>query len=62
MKRFIYITVVLLLMSISIGCATMTPEQRKEGSDLRSSVGDRPFVGDTGPEGKDLAWYQMHGR
>ena len=62
MKRFISITVVLLLMLIFIGCATMTPEQRKEESDLSSSVGNKPFVGDPGPEGKDLAWYQMHGR
>ena len=47
MKKFIYITVAFMLMLIFIGCfATMTPEQRKETYDLRSSVGNQPFVGD----------------
>jgi hypothetical protein len=56
MKRFIYITVVLMLMLIVIGCfATMTPEQRKETYDLRKSVGDSHFVGDTSPEAKKAA-------
>ena len=49
MKKFIYITVVFMLMLISIGC--VTPEQRKERSDSRESynltegVGNKPFVG-----------------
>ena len=48
MKTFIYITVVLMLMLIFIGCfATMTPEQRKETYDLRSSVGESQFVGNS---------------
>ena len=45
MKRFICITVVLMLMLIFIGCATTTPEQRKETYDLRKNVGNQPFVG-----------------
>jgi len=53
MKKSICIAVAFVLMLISIGCsATMTPEQRKElyeerkETDLRSSVGNQPFVGD----------------
>ena len=45
MKRFICITVVLMLMLIFIGCATTTPEQRKEAYDLRKDVGNSQFVG-----------------
>jgi hypothetical protein len=45
MKKFIYITVAFMLMLVFTGCASMTPEQRKENYDLRSSVGNQPFVG-----------------
>jgi len=46
MKKFIYVTVALMLVLILIGCfATMTPEQRKETYDLRKEVGEEPFVG-----------------
>jgi len=52
-KKSICIAVAFMLMLIFIGCsATMTPEQRKElyeerkETDLRSSVGNQPFVGD----------------
>ncbi len=52
MKKFIYVTVALMLMLIFIGCmATMTPEQRKERYDSRETynltegVGNKPFVG-----------------
>jgi hypothetical protein len=45
MKKFIYITVTFMLMLVFIGCASMTPEQRKEQYDLRSTVGNQPFVG-----------------
>ncbi len=46
MKKFIFIIVAFILMSIFIGCAaTMTPEQRKETYDLRQNVGNQPFVG-----------------
>ena len=54
MKRFIYITVVLMFMLIFIGCATMTSEQRKEGSDLASSVGHRTFVGESSMDARGL--------
>jgi len=52
MKKFIYVTVALMLMLIFIGCvAPMTPEQRKELYDsreinnLKEGVGNKPFVG-----------------
>jgi hypothetical protein len=46
MKKFIYVTVALMVMSIFIGCAaTMSSEQRRETYDLRNSVGESPFVG-----------------
>jgi hypothetical protein len=52
MKKFISVTVGLMLMLIFIGCvATMTPEQRKELRDSRETynltdeVGNKPFVG-----------------
>jgi hypothetical protein len=45
MKKFIYITVAFMLMLIFIGCATMTPEERKESYDLRKDVGNSQFVG-----------------
>ena len=46
MKKLIYITVALMLMSVFIGCfATMTPEQRKETYDMRKEVGNSQFVG-----------------
>ncbi len=62
MKRFIYIIVAFILMLLFIGCfATMTPEQRKEAYDMRASVGNSPFVGESSPGAKDLAWYQMYG-
>jgi hypothetical protein len=52
MKKFIYVTVALMLMLMFIGCvSTMTPEQRKELYDSREinnlteGVGNKPFVG-----------------
>jgi cbb3-type cytochrome oxidase subunit 3 len=52
MKKFIYVTVALMLLLMFIGCvATMTPEQRKERYDSREinnlteGVGNKPFVG-----------------
>jgi hypothetical protein len=48
MKKFIFIIVAFMLMLIFIGCfATMTPEQRQETYDMRSTVGNRPFVGES---------------
>jgi hypothetical protein len=45
MKRFIYITVAFMVMLVFIGCATTTPEQRKETYDMRKDVGNSQFVG-----------------
>jgi hypothetical protein len=45
MKKFIYITVAFMLILVFIGCATMTPEERKEKYDLRKDVGNSQFVG-----------------
>jgi hypothetical protein len=47
MKRFIYLTVVLMIGFMLIGCSGMTAEQRKEEWELRSGVGDSQFVGDS---------------
>jgi hypothetical protein len=45
MKRYIYIPMVLMLVSLIIGCfSTMSSEERKETYDLRN-VGESPFVG-----------------
>jgi len=56
MKKFIYITVALMLMSIFIGCAaTMTQEQRKETYDMRKSVGESTFVGPIGYDAKSMS-------
>ena len=46
MKKFMYITVVFMLLLIFIGCAT-TPEQRKDTYDMRKDVGNSQFVGST---------------
>ena len=63
MKRLISLILFFLMMVfIVIGCfATMTPEQRKETYDLRNTVGNQPFVGDTSPGVRSVAYYQMHG-
>jgi len=45
MKKFIYITVAFMVMLVFIGCATVTPEERKERYDLRKDVGNSQFVG-----------------
>jgi hypothetical protein len=45
MKKFICIAVAFMLMLIFIGCATTTPEQRRETYDLRQDVGNSQFVG-----------------
>ena len=50
MKVFICFTAVLIMMLMSIGCASMSSEERKETYDLRKNVGDRPFVGASSPD------------
>ncbi len=44
MKKFIYTTVVFMLLLTFVGCAT-TPEQRKDTYDMRKDVGNSQFVG-----------------
>ena len=44
MKRYIVIPMVLMLISLFVGCAT-TSEERKEEYELRKSVGNSAFVG-----------------
>jgi hypothetical protein len=48
MKRSIVITLVLILISLFVGCAT-TSEERKEEYDLRRSAGEGAFVGNLDP-------------
>jgi hypothetical protein len=60
MKRFITMTLVLMLMSIFIACAT-TPEQRAASYDLKSSVGNSQFVGDSGFDSRGLVRTNIHG-
>jgi hypothetical protein len=61
MKRFISITVVLMLMVIVIGCfATMSSEERKETYDMRKDVGSSQFVGATSPDSRAMN-VQMRG-
>ena len=62
MKRLIYLAVFLMIGLIVMGCSTMTAEQRKEGSDLSTSVGRAPFVGFNSDQARDLAYGQMYGR
>jgi hypothetical protein len=48
MKKFIYLTVVLMLILVSFGCATVstyTPSGTQKTQDLSSTVGNRPFIG-----------------
>ena len=61
MKRLIYLTLVLMIGFICFGCSSMSTEQRKESADLQSSVGDKPFVGGSSPEARNLAKTQMYG-
>jgi ABC-type phosphate/phosphonate transport system substrate-binding protein len=62
MKKFIYLTVVLMIGFMLIGCSGMSAEQRKGESDLTSSVGNKQFVGDPSPESHSLSrWTQMSG-
>ncbi len=60
MKKFIFIIVAFMLMLIFVGCATMTPEQRKETYDMRSTVGNRPFVGESPYGVPGYGWGQLY--
>ena len=54
MKKFIYITVVLMFMLILIGCVTGASEQRAEETGLASTVGRSTFVGESGMDARGL--------
>jgi len=61
MKRLMYLTVVLVIGVICFGCSGMSSEQRKETYDMRNDVGNKPFVGGSSPEARNLAKVQMSG-
>ena len=65
MKRFIYLTVVLMIgFMLMIGCRATWPEASQQHIEEEgfSSVGNKPFVGDTSPEARSLShWTQMSG-
>ena len=67
MKRFIYLTLVLMIILISLGCAATVPETTQNpaaGSQgLVTTVGNRPFVGDSSRGTLDLnGWNPAGGR
>jgi ABC-type uncharacterized transport system auxiliary subunit len=59
MKKFISIAVAFMLMLILIGCATMSSEERKETYDLKNSVGNQTFVGESSSDTRSLCWSGM---
>jgi hypothetical protein len=66
MKRFTYLTVVLMIMLMSLVCATVpeTTANAAEGTgSLVSTVGNKPFVGDSSAGTLDLnGWNPRGGR
>jgi hypothetical protein len=67
MKRFIYLTLVLMIILISLGCAATVPETTQNpaaGSQgLVSTVGSKPFIGDSSRGTLDLnGWNPAGGR
>ena len=66
MKRFIYLTLVLMIILMSLGCASVpeTTQNPAAGSQgLVSTVGNRPFVGDSSAGTLDLdGWNPAGGR
>ncbi len=67
MKRFFAITVVLMIILMSLGCAATVPETTANptaGQDsLVTSVGSKPFVGDSSRGTLDLnGWNPRGGR
>jgi hypothetical protein len=67
MKRFFAITVVLMIILMSLGCAATVPETTAnptagQGS-LVTTVGNKPFVGDSSSGTLDLnGWNPRGGR
>ena len=67
MKRFFAITVVLMIILMSLGCAATVPETTTNPSagdqGLVSTVGSKPFVGDSSRGTLDLnGWNPRGGR
>ena len=67
MKRFIYLTLVLMIILISLGCAATVPETTANAAEgtgsLVSTVGNKPFVGDSSRGTLDLnGWNPAGGR
>jgi hypothetical protein len=61
MKKLIYLALAVIFGLSMIGCSGMSSEQRRETYDLRNDVGDKPFVGGSSPEARNLARTQMYG-
>jgi len=67
MKRFTYLTVVLMIILMSLGCAATVPETTAsptagQGS-LVTTVGSKPFIGDSSRGTLDLnGWNPAGGR
>jgi hypothetical protein len=55
MKRLFATTVILMLILMSFGCATVPSGQSTGTQDLGSTVGNRPFVGDSSSEAQKAA-------
>jgi len=67
MKRFFAITVVLMILLISLGCAsvpeTTTNPTAGQGGSLVTTVGNKPFIGDHSAGTLDLnGWNPRGGR
>jgi len=66
MKRFIYLTLVLMIILISLSCASVpeTTQNPTAGSgSLVTTVGNRPFVGQSSAGTLDgSGWNPMGGR
>jgi hypothetical protein len=60
MKRFFAIAVVLMLILMSLGCATVPEYTAGSPQDLSSTVGNKQFVGGSSRDAVDLA-YSMSG-
>ena len=66
MKRFIYLTLVLMIILMSLGCAsvpetTQNPAASNQG--LVTTVGSKPFIGDSSRGTLDLnGWNPAGGR
>ena len=67
MKRFIYLTLVLMIILMSLGCAATMPETTANptasNQGLVTTVGSKPFIGDSSRGTLDLnGWNPAGGR